>query len=132
MVYAEPMARAVVEPAVRELMHQCADGQEPSTTVTFRGDGFNMCAHVRARLTAPGQVKVSLACWVVNMDTARYFGSTPPSEKETRLAPEGIAAPDESLTSRVIGHLATRMNALDTPQTDHDGHLAITVPLTSP
>ncbi|MGV2920541.1 hypothetical protein [Streptomyces alfalfae] len=77
MVYAEPMARAVVEPAVRELMPQCADGQEFSTIVVFRGDSFNMYAQVRARLTAPGQVRVSLACWVVNMDTARYFGSTP-------------------------------------------------------
>ncbi|WP_229859957.1 hypothetical protein [Streptomyces poonensis] len=125
------MARAVVEPAVRELMHQCADGQEPSTTVTFRGDGFNMCAHIRARIAVPGQIKVSLACWVVNMDTARYFGSTPPSEDEARLPPEGIATPDESLTSRVIGHLATRMNALDTPQPDDDGHLVITVPLAS-
>ena len=132
MVYTEPMARAVVEPAVRELMPQCSDGQEHSTTVTFGGDDFNMCAHVRARLAVPGQVKVSLACWVVNMDTARYFGSNPPSVDETRLPPEGTATPDGSLTSRVIGHLATRMNALDTPQPDHDGHLTITVPLTSP
>ncbi|WP_258314427.1 hypothetical protein [Streptomyces sp. Act143] len=123
------MAQAVVEPAVRELMQQCADGQEPSTTVTLRGDDFNMCAHVRVRPTAPGQVRVSLACWVVNMDTARYFGSNPPSEDETRLPPDGTAAPDESLTSRVIGHLAARMHALDTPRPDDDGHLAVTVPL---
>ncbi|MEV6954196.1 hypothetical protein [Streptomyces sp. NPDC051183] len=132
MVYTEPMARAVVEPAVRELMRECTDGREPSTTVTFGGDGFTMCAHVRVRAGEPGRAEVSLACWTVNEDTARYFGANPPTADETRLPPEGTAAPDGSLTSRVIAHLATRMDALDTPRPDRDGHLAITVPLASP
>ncbi|MFF7446639.1 MULTISPECIES: hypothetical protein [unclassified Streptomyces] len=129
MVYAEPMARAVVEPAVRELMQQASDGGKPSTTVELGGDGFTMCAHVRVQLTAPGQAEVALACWVVNMDTARFFGSTPPTEDEKRLSPEGVASWDEALTRRVIGHLAARMKALDAPQEAQDDHLTLTVPL---
>jgi hypothetical protein len=133
MVYAEPMARAVVEPAVRKLMQRCSGGEEPSTTVEFRGDGFNMCAHVRVHLTAPGQVKVALACWVVNMDMARYFGSTPPSDDETRLPQKVQRRGTRRVThSRVIGQLATRMNALDAPQPNDDDHFTITVPLISP
>ncbi|MFI7320682.1 hypothetical protein [Streptomyces venezuelae] len=128
MVYAQPMARAVVEPAVRELMHQCADGQELSTTVTLGGDGFDMHAHVRVRPTAPGRFEVSLACWVANKDTARYFGNSPPSRDETRLPPDGTATPDAALTARVTGHLATRLEAVDGPRPDRDGHLAVTVP----
>ncbi|HET6855609.1 MAG TPA: hypothetical protein VFH94_00735 [Streptomyces sp.] len=128
MVYALPMARAVVEPAVHELMQQCPVGGERSTTVEFGGDGFNMCAHVRVRMKPEGQAEVALACWVANMDTARYFGSTPPGEDETRLPPEGTATWDEPLTGRVIGHLATRMNALDAPRRGVDDHLTITVP----
>ncbi|MER5257382.1 MULTISPECIES: hypothetical protein [unclassified Streptomyces] len=126
------MARSVVEPAVHELMHQCTDGQERSTTVGFGGDGFTMYAHVRLRPATPAQADVSLACWTTNMDTARYFGNTPPSEQETRLPPDGTATPDESLTSRVMGHLAPRMNALGNPRPGGEGHLTITVPLISP
>ncbi|MEU9234012.1 hypothetical protein [Streptomyces subrutilus] len=126
------MARAVVEPAVRELMRLCTDGREHSTTVAFGGDGFTLYGHVRVRPTEPGQADVSLACWAANTDTARYFGNNPPSAEETRLPPEGTAVPDESLTGRVTGHVAIRMNALDGPRPDHDGHLTITVPLTSP
>lgn len=49
MVYTEPMARAVVEPAVRELMRQCSDrGQEPSTTV--RRAASNPPSRARSRL----------------------------------------------------------------------------------
>ncbi|MEE1752738.1 hypothetical protein PUR26_09700 [Streptomyces sp. SP18CS02] len=132
MVYAEPMARAVVEPAVRDLMNRCGDGQGLSTTVAFGGDGFTLYAGVRVRRVATGQAEVSLACWVTNRDAARYLGGNPPSEDETRLRPEGTATPDGPLTTRVAGHLATRMNALGTPRPDSDGYLAVTVPLASP
>lgn len=132
VVYAQPMARAVVEPALRELMQQCADGREHSATVTLGGDGFDMHAHVRVRATAPGRFEVALACWVANKDTARYFGDSPPSRDEARLPPEGTATPDGSLTARVIGHLATRLEAVDAPRPDRDGHLAITVPEAAP
>ncbi|WP_371749839.1 hypothetical protein OG302_41015 [Streptomyces sp. NBC_01283] len=132
MVYTEPMARAVVESAVHELTHQCTDGQERSTTVSFGGDGFTMYAHVRLCPASSGQADVSLACWTANMDTARYFGSNPAGDAETRLPPDGTAAPDESLTSRVMGHLATRMNALGAPRPGREGHLTITVPLLAP
>jgi hypothetical protein len=74
-------------------------------------------------------VKIALACWVVNMDTARYMGGNPPAEKEVFLPPEGTAQWDEDLTSRVIGHLATRMNALAAARPTSDEHLTITVPL---
>ncbi|MFI1680538.1 hypothetical protein [Streptomyces sp. NPDC020607] len=132
MVYAQPMARAVVEPAVRELMRQCADGRERSTTVTLGGDGFDMHAHVRVGPVARGQVEVSLACWVANKDTARYFGDNPPSRDEALLPPEGTATPDEPLTVRVIGHLATRLEAIGAPRPDRDGHLTVTVPFAAP
>ncbi|MEH0422771.1 hypothetical protein [Streptomyces sp. B21-083] len=46
-----------------------------------------------------------------------------------RLSPEGTAEWDEELTSRVIGHLASRMNALTTALPTTDDHLTITVPL---
>ncbi|WP_404953188.1 hypothetical protein [Streptomyces sp. 147326] len=131
VVYTEPMARAVVEPAMQELMRLCTDGREHSTTVALGGDGFTMYGHVRVRPGEPGHADVSLACWTANMDTARYCGSDPPSEDEARLPPEGTATPDESLTNRVIGHLVIRMNALDGPRPDRDGHLTITVPFAS-
>ncbi|MFJ2109462.1 hypothetical protein ACIOHH_33365 [Streptomyces microflavus] len=88
-----------------------------------------MCAHIRAQRAAPGQVKIALACWVVNMDTARYFGDNPPAREEMCLPPEGTAQWDEDLTSRVIGHLAARMNALAAALPTTDEHLTITVPL---
>jgi hypothetical protein len=128
-VYTEPMARAVVEPAILKLIRQYPRGRSFSTTVTFGGDDFSMCAHVRAQWAAPGQVKIALACWVVNMDTARYLGDNPPAREEMRLPPEGTAEWDEELTSRVIGHLAARMNALATALPTTDEHLTITVPL---
>ncbi|MFJ9248502.1 hypothetical protein [Streptomyces sp. NPDC101776] len=123
------MARAVVEPAVRELVRQYPRGRSFSTTVTLGGDDFSMCAHIRARWAAPGQVRIALACWVVNRDTARHLGDNPPAEEEMRLPPDGTAEWDEELTSRVIGHLATRMDALATALPTTDGHLTITVPL---
>lgn len=128
-MFTEPMARAVVEPAVLKLLRQYPRGGLFSTTVTFGGDDFNMCAHIRAKWAAPGQAEIALACWVVNRDTARYFGDNPPAEKEMRLPPEGTAEWDEDLTSRVIGHLAARMNALTTARPATDEHLTITVPL---
>ncbi|MCX4681891.1 hypothetical protein OG413_42585 [Streptomyces sp. NBC_01433] len=128
-VYTEPMARAVVEPAVLKLVRQYPRGGSFSTTVTSGGDGFTMCAHIRAQWAAPGQVKIALACWVVNMDTARYLGDNPPAREEMRLPPEGTAEWDEELTGRVIGHLAARMNAPAAALPTTDGHLTITVPL---
>lgn len=128
-MYTEPMARAVVEPAVLELIRRYPRGAPFSTTVTFGGDDFTMCAHVRAQRAAPGQVRIALACWVVNTDAARYFGDNPPAGEERRLPPEGTAEWDEELTSRVIGHLAARMNALAAARPTADEHLTITVPL---
>lgn len=128
-MYTEPMARAVVEPAVLTLLRRYPRGGSFSTTVTYGGDGFTMCAHVRARWAAPGQVEIALACWVVNMDTARCFGDNPPAQEEMCLPPEGTAEWDEPVTSRVIGHLAARMNPLSAAVPTTDEHLTITVPL---
>lgn len=132
MVYAEPMARAVVEPAVRELLDRFPRGGEHTGTVSFGGDDFILYADVRVRRTRPGLATVSVACWVVNRDTARYLGGSPPREEEALLPPEGTAVVDAPLTARVTEHLATRMNAHGTPGPDGDGRLAITVPTTSP
>ncbi|MEE1732792.1 hypothetical protein PUR33_27120 [Streptomyces sp. BE282] len=129
MVYAEPMARAVVEPAVAELLGRFPRGGEFSSTVSLGGDDFSMYAHVRARRTRPGVARVSVACWVVNRDTARYLGGSPPSAAETLLTPEGTADPDEPLTRRVVGCLATRMGAFAAAQPDTDGHFVIEVPV---
>jgi hypothetical protein len=129
MVYAEPMASGTVQPAVRELMARCSPRHELNTTVTLGGDNFTLCAHIRVKQLADDQVKVSLACWAVNTDTARYIGGHPPTKDEHQLAPYGTAQPDEGFTRWVIGHLATCMNALDPPQPDRDGHLAVTVHL---
>jgi hypothetical protein len=114
---------------VLKLIRQYPRGRSFSTTVTFGGDDFSMCAHIRAQWAAPGQVKIALACWVVNMDTARHLGDNPPAEEEMCLPPEGTAEWDEELTSRVIGHLAAHMNALATALPTTDEHLTITVPL---
>ncbi|WUT33161.1 hypothetical protein OG392_36860 [Streptomyces sp. NBC_00691] len=125
------MARTVVEPAVLTLVQRYPRGRRFSTTVSCGGDGFSMCAHVQAQwATEPGQVKIALACWVVNLDTARYLGDSPPTRQEKLLPPEGTAAWDEELTGRVISHLAARMNALAPALPTGDGHLTITVPLT--
>ncbi|MFW3464588.1 hypothetical protein ACN24K_31550 [Streptomyces microflavus] len=129
MVYAEPMARAVVEPAVAELLGRFPRGGEFSTTVSLGGDDFSMYAHIRAKRTRPGVARVSVACWVVNGDTARYLGGSPPSEAETLLPPEGTADPDEPLTRRVVGCLSTRMGAYAAAQPDADGHFVIEVPV---
>ncbi|WP_240204809.1 hypothetical protein [Streptomyces actuosus] len=75
--------------------------------------------------------EVSLACWTVSTDAARYVGGHPPTKDECQLAPYGTAGPDEDVTRRVSDHLAACMNALDSPQPDGDGHLTITVPLTA-
>ncbi|WP_327177808.1 hypothetical protein OG599_22685 [Streptomyces sp. NBC_01335] len=132
MVYAEPMARAVVEPAVHELLDRFPRGGEHTATVSYGGDDFLLCAHLRVRRTKPGLAEVSVACWAVNRDTARYFGGSPPRAEEALLPPEGTARPDDSLTARVVEHLAARMNAHGTPKPDGDGHLTITVPTTAP
>ncbi|GGX79163.1 hypothetical protein GCM10010510_25140 [Streptomyces anandii JCM 4720] len=132
MVYAEPMARHTVAPAVRELMERRSTGHQLNNTVTLGGDDFTLCAHVRVRWLTDDQAKVSLACWAVNTDTARYLGGHPPSDDEFRLRPYGTATPDEGFTSRVADHLAICMRALDSPQPDDDGHLAITVPWLPP
>ncbi|MEU6121253.1 hypothetical protein [Streptomyces sp. NPDC047123] len=123
------MARAVVEPAVRELLRQYPRGRPFATTVTFGGDDFSMCAHVRAQWAAPGQAQIALACWVVDKDTARCLGDNPPAEEEMRLPPEGTAQWDEELTGRVIGHLARRLNAVAAALPTADEHLTIAVPL---
>ncbi|MCI3276702.1 hypothetical protein [Streptomyces cylindrosporus] len=123
------MASGTVQPAVRELMARCSPRHELNTTVTLGGDNFTLCAHIRVKQVADDQAKVSLACWAVSTDLARYIGGHPPTKDEHQHAPYGTAKPDADFTGRVIGHLATRMNALNSPQPDRDGHLAVTVPL---
>ncbi|EGE46054.1 hypothetical protein ACIQUZ_33375 [Streptomyces griseus] len=127
-MYAEPMARAVVGPAVVELLQRFPRGREFTTTVSFGGDDFTLRAHVRVRRTTPGLAQVSLACWVVGKDAARYLGDNPPREEENFLPPEGTAVPDASLTARVLDSLATRLNPGAVSRPDGDGHLAIDVP----
>ncbi|MBE8472131.1 hypothetical protein IQ210_14360 [Streptomyces sp. 3R004] len=131
MVYAAPMARSTVQPAVHELMAQCSSARELDTTVTLGGDGFTLCAHVRVRQLTRDQMQVALACWVVNTDAARTLGGHPPAKDEYRLPPDGTAVPDEDFTGRVMDHLAVCLHALDVPHSDPDGHLAITVPRTA-
>ncbi len=132
MVHAEPMARHTVAPAVRELMGRHSKHHPLNTTVSLGGDNFTLCAHIRVRWLTDDQVRVSVACWSVSTDMARYFGGRPPTDDEYRLHPYGTATPDEAFTGRVTGHLATCMHALDSPQPDDDGHLAITVPSVPP
>ncbi|MBQ1110488.1 hypothetical protein KBY46_31970 [Streptomyces sp. 404i] len=115
-------------PAVAELLQRFPRGQECTTTVSFGGDDFTLRAQVRVRRTTPGLARVSLACWVINKDMARYLGGNPPREDENFLPPEGTAVPDASLTARVMDCLATRLNPGTTPQPDGDGLLAIDVP----
>jgi hypothetical protein len=128
------MARAVLEPAARDLLRRSADGQEHSTTVSFGGDDFTLYGHLRARRTGPGQAEVAVACWLVNMDMARFIGGNPPTEAEKRLPPDGTAVPDAAFTVEAARHLAVRMSALDGSHapTNGDGHHTMTVPLTVP
>lgn len=129
MVYADPMARFTVAPEARRLAAlRCPVGHDLHSTVTTGGDGFSLCAHVRVRWLTDDQVRVSVACWAVSTDFARYVGGRPPTDGEYRLAPDGTARPDEGFTERVTDRLAACLNALDAPHPERDGHLAITVP----
>ncbi|MEV0736985.1 hypothetical protein AB0I51_13655 [Streptomyces sp. NPDC050549] len=134
MIYADGMARFTLAPAARELLRLSADGQEHTTTISYGGDNFTLYGHLRARRTAPGQGEVAVACWIVSIDLARFFGSTPPAANETRLPPEGTARPDGAITIEAARHLATYLNALDGPRspTNGDGHRTMTVPVDVP
>ncbi|MFF5497491.1 hypothetical protein [Streptomyces aquilus] len=52
-------------------------------------------------------------------------------QDEYRLAPDGTAGPDADFTGRVMDHLAVCLRAVDAPQADADGYLAVTVPRTA-
>ncbi|MFJ6895908.1 hypothetical protein [Streptomyces hokutonensis] len=134
MIYAQGMARFALAPAARELLRLAADGQEHSMTIPYGGDDFTLYGHLRARRTAPGQGEVGVACWIVSIDLARFFGSNPPAENETRLPPEGTATPDGAFTIEAARHLAASLNALDGPRsaTNGDGHRTMTVPVDVP
>ncbi len=106
------------------------DGQERATTVRIADEGSSYYGDLRVSIPALGQVQISLACWLVGTDTARYFGDDPPTEAETRLAPDGTAITDLRATVGVLDELATRLHATE-PASPHPGgrHLTITVPL---
>ncbi|MEU4390503.1 hypothetical protein [Kribbella sp. NPDC023855] len=114
--------------AIRELLPTCSVGEERSTKVRVADAGYAVYGDLRVSLTAPGQAEVSLACWTVNLDTARYFGDSPPEEAETRLPPEGTAVPDLRMTIAVLDDIADRLKAVDAPRPQAGGsHLTLTV-----
>jgi len=103
-------------------------GEECSTKLRISDAEYAAYGDLRVTFAEPDRAKVSLACWTVYTDTARYFGNNPPTEAETSLPPEGTAITDLALTVGVIGDLAARWNALDLPHPDGN-HLTINVPL---
>ncbi len=103
-------------------------GDERSTKLRISDAEYAAYGDLRVTFPEPDRAKVSLACWTVYTDTARYLGNNPPTEAETTLPPEGTAITDLALTVGVIGDLAARWNALDLPHPDGN-HLTINVPL---
>jgi hypothetical protein len=101
-----------------------------STTVSIADADYALYADVRVALLSPERAKISLACWTVYTDAARYFGDHPPEDAERKLDPEGTAIPELNLTVGVIDELAVRLKSRDLPQPHPGGrHLTITVPL---
>ncbi|MEV8376939.1 hypothetical protein AB0P21_29620 [Kribbella sp. NPDC056861] len=101
-----------------------------STTVSIADADYALYADVRVALLSPDRAKISLACWTVYTDAARYFGDHPPEDAEQRLDPEGTALPELDLTVGVIDDLAVRLKSRDLPQPHPGGrHLTVTVPL---
>lgn len=114
--------------AIRELLPTCSAGEERSTTVRVADAGYAVYGDLRVGLAASGQAEVSLACWTVNLDTARYFGDNPPEEVETRLPPDGTAIPDLRMTIAVLDDIADRLKARDAPRPHPGGsHLTIAI-----
>lgn len=126
----DDMLATKVEAAVRELLPGEADGQEHATTARIADEGSSYYGDVRVSIPALGHVRISLACWLVGTDTARYLGGDPPTEAEWMLPPDGTAITDLRSTVGVLDELAIRLNAID-PPVPHPGgrHLTITVPL---
>jgi hypothetical protein len=117
--------------AIRELLPTCSAGEERSTTVRVADAGYAVYGDLRVGLAASGQAEVSLACWTVNLDTARYFGDNPPEEAETRLPPDGTAVPDLQMTIAVLDDIADRLKAPDAPR-PHPGGSHLTITLAAP
>ncbi|GAB2563545.1 hypothetical protein [Kribbella endophytica] len=126
----DDMLATKVEAAVRELLPGEADGQEHATTARIADEGSSYYGDVRVSIPALGHVRISLACWLVGTDTARYLGDDPPTEAERMLPPDGTAITDLRSTVGVLDELAIRLNAID-PPVPHPGgrHLTISVPL---
>ncbi|WP_432944242.1 hypothetical protein ACQPXM_02375 [Kribbella sp. CA-253562] len=126
----EQMLAASAESAVRELLPGHAGDEEFSTTVSLADVDSTLYGDVRIRVPELGRVEISLACWTVGTDTARYFGDDPPTVAETELPPTGTAVPDLASTIGVIDELSARLGALEPPSPHRGGrHLTITVPL---
>jgi hypothetical protein len=126
----DDLLAGAVEAAVLEQLPGHPGDQERVTTARIADEGSSFYGDVRVSVPALGQVRISLACWTVGTDTARYFGDDPPTEAETRLPPDGTAVTDLGSTVAVLDELALRLNAID-PASPHPGgrHLTITVPL---
>jgi hypothetical protein len=119
-----------VEAAVRELLPTQPGGEERAMAVSISDEGSSYCSDVRVSIPALGQVRISLACWLVGTDTARYFGDDPPTEAERMLPPDGTAVTNLRSTVGVLDELAIRLNATEQASPHPGGrHLTITVPL---
>lgn len=114
--------------AIQELLPTCAVGEERSTTLRIADVDYALYGDLRVARSRPDRADISLACWYVNMDTARYFGDHPPDDAESKLAPEGTAVPDLAQTIGFIEALAARLKVRHIPQPSGD-HLTIPVSL---
>ncbi|WP_020391037.1 hypothetical protein [Kribbella catacumbae] len=70
--------------ALRDLL---GNGKERSTTRRISDAEYAAYGDLRVSLPEPGRAEISLACWTVYTDTARYFGDNPPNEAETEHHP---------------------------------------------
>ncbi|MGC4936342.1 hypothetical protein [Kribbella sp. DT2] len=121
----DDLMATAVEAAVRELLPG-----EGATTVRVADEGSTFYGDVLASVPELGQVRISLACWTVGTDGARYFGDDPPTDAETRLPPDGTAVTDLRSTVAVLDELARRLKATEPAVAHPEGrHLTITVPM---
>lgn len=86
--------------ALRDLL---ADGKDRSTKVRIADAEYAAYGDLRVSLPEPGRAEISLACWTVYMDTARYFGDNPPDRRSAVVRDPGFAG---RLANRGLDELA--------------------------